>query len=603
MPFSTSSASGDAMSQEERTGPSQYDVCMPGAPPPTSPPTGHPLRRIAVFVTHGMGQQVPFATLDAVFERLRRQEPFASARPEAETVRLGGQLLQRLVLRLPAQGREIHFYEGYWAPLTEGEVTLRDVSRFLLRAGLNGIVNSSTSFSRWIFGRWQAYDIPVRTWAYLVVALATIASLAVMNGVAVLVSAARAPLGTAPPDWLSDALFCDLTTTLNVFLVTATTFLVTLGAARLSRGGGLRPLGRLLGPLTVLTFAATLLAAVLAGLALPLLILSHVQHGGSWSSDEPRWSSWLGADRAAAFDELCTAVFLAIPLVVLTYGLASWAWKFVRAAVGQIAAGRPGQQPLLSLLVLGLLVAGAALMAVEVALLWPGTGTESHWPLRLLVTWAVVLLVSEVVRRFLVQYLGDVVVYVESHTVDRFADLRARIRDCVTERARAIYGASGAEAYERVIVVGHSLGSVVSYDVLNQLLCEDAIDRQSGRPTRDVARRTPLFLTFGSPLDKTAFVFAIQHRRTTQAREALVASAQPMLQGYEWRPERWINIYSPWDIISGSLEYFDLPDSSDDRRVINLRDRDASTLLVSHVEYWENALLPRVLAEALVVRP
>lgn len=586
------------MKQEERSTESQYDVCTPGAPPPPSaPPSG--LRRIAVFVTHGMGQQVPFATLDAVFERLRRLEPFASARPEAETVRLGEQQMQRLVLRLPSHGREIHFYEGYWAPLTEGEVTLRDVSRFLLRAGINGIVNSSTSFSRWIFGRWQAYDIPVRTWAYLVVALATIGSLAVMNGVALLVSAARAPLGSTPPDWLSDALFCDLTTTLNVFLVTATVWLLMLAGSRLTRRGGLRPLGALFRPLSVLTFAATLLAAVLAGLALPLLILSHVQHGGSWASGQPRWSSWLGAERAAAFDELCTAIFLAIPIVVLAYALASWAWKFLRAAGSQILTRRPGQQPFLTLIVLGALVAGTALIGLEVLLLWPGTGSENHWPLRLLVTWAVVLLLSEVVRRFLVQYLGDVVVYVESHTVDRFADLRARIRDCVSERARAVYGAEGADAYERVLVVGHSLGSVVSYDMLNQLLCEDAIDRQAGRPTRDVARRTPLFLTFGSPLDKTTFVFAIQHRRTSQAREALVASAQPMLQGYEWRPQRWVNIYSPWDLISGSLEYFDLPGSSDPRRVTNLRDREATTLLMSHVEYWETGLLPQVLSEAL----
>jgi hypothetical protein len=586
------------MGQEERTAQSHYKVCAPGEPTAAAAEAA-PLRKLAVFITHGMGQQVPFATLDAVFERLRRQEPFVSARPEAETVRLDGQQMQRLVLRLPSQGREVHFYEGYWAPLTEGEVSLRDVSRFLLRAGMNGIINSSTSFSRWIFGRWQAYDIPVRTWAYLVVALATIGALVVMNGVAVLVSAARAPLGSTPPDWLSDALFCDLTTTLNVFLVTATVFVLTLGISRLSRRSGLRWLRPVFAPLSVLTFAATLLAAVLAGIALPLLILSHVQHGGSWSADQPRWSSWLGAQQAAAFDTLCTAVFLAIPLVVVAYALGSWAWKFLRAAGSQIVAREPGQQPLLSLVVLGILVAGTVLIGIEVAVLWPGTGPDNHWPLRLLVTWAVVLLLSEVVRRFLVQYLGDVVVYVESHTVDRFADLRARIRECVTERARAVYVAGGADAYDQVVVVGHSLGSVVSYDMLNQLLCEDAIDRQAGRPTRDVARRTPLFLTFGSPLDKTTFVFAIQHRRTTQAREALVASAQPMLQGYEWRPERWVNIYSPWDIISGSLEYFDLPGSADPRRVINLRDREATTLLMAHVEYWENGLLPEVLSKTL----
>jgi hypothetical protein len=242
---------------------------------------------------------------------------------------------------------------------------------------------------------------------------------------------------------------------------------------------------------------------------------------------------------------------------------------------------------------------GTALIILEILALWPTGGPDNHWPLRLLVTWVVVLLLSGGVRRFLVQYLGDVAVYVESHTVDRFAELRTRIRECVSHRARAVYAATGQEAYAGVVVVGHSLGSVVSYDVLNQLLCEDAIDRQAGRPTRDVARRTPLFLTFGSPLDKTAFIFAIQHRRTTQAREALAASSQPMLQDYAWRPERWVNIYSPWDIISGALEYYDLPGASDRRQVTNEKDPDATTLLMAHVEYWEDALLPQILSETL----
>jgi hypothetical protein len=575
---------------------SQYRVLAPGSPP-TDGPT--PARKLAVFVTHGMGQQVPFATLDAVFEQLRRREPFAAARPEAETVRLGGQQLQRLVVRLPGLGREIHFYEGYWAPLTEGEVSLRDISAFLLRAGLNGILNSTTSFSRWVFGRWQPYDIPVRTWAYLVVALATIGALGLMNTVIGVVSAARATLGQAPPAWLSDALFCDLTTTLNLFLVIATGFVVVLSLGRLSRRTRLRPLITALGLLSVAAFALTLLAAVLAGVALPLLILSHLQHQGAWSPGMLRWSSLLGQDGAARLNDWCAAVFLALPVLGLGYALLSWAGKFLRAAVSQIRARRALQQPLTSVLVLLALALGTAAMVAEVVTLWPARGNENHWPLRLLVTWVVVLLLSGGVRRFLVQYLGDVAVYVESHTVDRFAELRTRIRECVTDRARAVYSATGAEAYDRVVVVGHSLGSVVSYDVLNQLLCEDAIDCQAGRPGREVARRTPLFLTFGSPLDKTAFIFAIQHHRTTQAREALAASSQPMLQDYAWRPARWVNIYSPWDIISGALEYYDLPGASDQRRVTNRVDRDATTLLMAHVEYWEDGLLPEVLAEAL----
>ncbi|MBA3317418.1 MAG: hypothetical protein H0T50_04930 [Gemmatimonadales bacterium] len=154
----------------------------------------------------------------------------------------------------------------------------------------------------------------------------------------------------------------------------------------------------------------------------------------------------------------------------------SWAWRLVTAAGVQIRARRATQQPLSSLLVLLAFGLGAALIVVEVMLLWPSAGADCHWPLRLLVTWVAVLLLSGAVRRFLVQYLGDVAAYVESHTVDRFAALRARIRECVTDRARAIYGAAGPEGYAGVVVVGHSLGSVVSYDVLNQLLCEDAID-------------------------------------------------------------------------------------------------------------------------------
>lgn len=551
-----------------------------------------------MFVTHGMGQQVPFATLDAVFERLRRLEPFASARPQAETVDLGGQQMQRIVLQLTSLGREIHFYEGYWAPLTEGEVTLRDVSLFLLRAGVNGIFNSTTSFSRWIFGRWQAFDIPVRTWAYLVVALATIGSLALMNTIIVLVSAARASIDQVP-SWLSDPLFCDLTTTLNLFLVVVTIFGATLALARASRRTGLVWVRQTLGIATIPLFALTLLACVLAGIALPLLILSHLQHGGGWAADAPRWSTLLGERRAADLNTWCSWIFLTIPLLAGAGALVSWGWKFLGAACAQILGRQPGQQPVASVLVLAALTLGVLAIGVEVGTLWPGTGGDFHWPLRLMVTWAAVVLVSSVVRRFLVQYLGDVTAYVDAHTVDRFADLRSRIKQCVSDRARAVYAATGNDEYAGVIVVGHSLGSVVSFDVLNQLLCEDAIRRQTGQAGLDVARRTPLLLTFGSPLDKTAFIFAIQHRRTTQAREALAASAQPMLQDYGSRPERWVNIYSPWDIISGALQYFDLPGSQDPRRVENWKDAGATTLLMSHVEYWENDLLPTLLAEVL----
>ena len=66
------------MKRAQQSAQSQYNVLPPGTAPPHR---AAPLRKLAVFVTHGMGQQVPFATLDAVFERLRGLEPFKSARP------------------------------------------------------------------------------------------------------------------------------------------------------------------------------------------------------------------------------------------------------------------------------------------------------------------------------------------------------------------------------------------------------------------------------------------------------------------------------------------------------------------------------------------
>src|SRR5262249_2357300 len=155
-------------------------------------------------------------TLDAVLEQVRKQPGFGDTPPQAETVLLGNQKVQRMVLRAPALGREVHFYEGYWAPLTEGAVSLRDVIWFLVRAGLNGIYNRNSTFNRWAFDKWLAFPIPVRTWAYLVVALLTVAALVCMNAIVGLVVTARVAL-SATPTWLSDALFYDLTTTLNIF--------------------------------------------------------------------------------------------------------------------------------------------------------------------------------------------------------------------------------------------------------------------------------------------------------------------------------------------------------------------------------------------------
>jgi pimeloyl-ACP methyl ester carboxylesterase len=204
------------------------------------------------------------------------------------------------------------------------------------------------------------------------------------------------------------------------------------------------------------------------------------------------------------------------------------------------------------------------------------------------------------VRGFLLQYVGDVAVYISSHTVSKFAQVRDAIQACALEVGEAVFQQAGAKQpfdYPGVIVVGHSLGSVIAYDMLNALLVRDGLADQP----LNVAGRTRMFLTFGSPLDKTAFIYRAQRQRPTGAREALAAAKQPMILDYRWRPARWVNIHSPSDWISGSLDYYDDRDQVDCRSqwVHDEKDPEATTPLAAHNEYWHGRLLADRLYEAV----
>jgi hypothetical protein len=130
---------------------------------------------------------------------------------------------------------------------------------------------------------------------------------------------------------------------------------------------------------------------------------------------------------------------------------------------------------------------------------------------------------------------------------------------------KIVYGfgkdSSTAPQYENVIVVGHSLGSVLAYDTLNALINLDNVSSDGQK--RNVVGRTRALVTFGSPLDKTAFIFRMQAKSDEDwIREQMTDSVQPLIVNYaEFRPETltWVNIWSRMDIISGSLDYYDDP--------------------------------------------
>src|SRR5712691_7252223 len=76
----------------------------------------------------------------------------------------------------------VHFYEVYWAPLTEGKITIGETLAFLLRAGSSGLWYVFRGpFRRHLFGQWVAFPTSVRTAAELAALLLTLAAMVILN--------------------------------------------------------------------------------------------------------------------------------------------------------------------------------------------------------------------------------------------------------------------------------------------------------------------------------------------------------------------------------------------------------------------------------------
>lgn len=153
--------------------------------------------------------------------------------------------------------------------------------------------------------------------------------------------------------------------------------------------------------------------------------------------------------------------------------------------------------------------------------------------------------------------------------------------------------------YDRIVLAGHSLGSVVAYDTLNALTQRDLAN--DAAMAVGVVARTGTLITFGSPLDKVAFIFGTQVTGR-KVREALAGGVQPLIVDYQYRPARWINLYAKADLIAGRLDYFDVPASGEgaSKRVKNEIDTEASAFPpAAHTDYWGHEILKRSLHEAV----
>lgn len=541
-----------------------------------------------------MGQPIPFETIDQVATSLRELDVrlgHDNPKPVGRTVKSGDAWLNRIEIRLKSgdDAVEVHLYEGYWAPLTEGRTTARNVIGFLTGAGLNALRHTKGRFRRWLFGKYPVLPIPVRTVFFLLIALATVVSLVVMNS-AVAVMVAGIALIHPRPAWLSENLFADLTTTFNVVVTIMGLFGVTLGASVLTRRlQWPRKIRTAWSVVTLIVFTLAVFVIVLAGVAIPFMFYGHIRDlaGGS------RFAHLLtDRDMVERFNSVFDATALRIALIAAAIVAARWTWRVLKGLRRDLEDRKTAPYTIGTAIVFFALI-GAIVLLVDFFLDTFTANAPPGSPLARHAAWPLLVAASIYVRLILVQFVGDVAIYVMPYKLDAFNDLRREIKQRVYQAAKAVYS---QREYDKVIVVGHSLGSVIAYDALNMLILEDP----------GVVNRTPLFLTFGSPLDKTAFIFAVQARGTSEAREALAGSVQPLIQDYALRPAKWINVWSPWDIISGRLDLYDLPADLHDfpvgtlgRRVRNMRDLEATTLLIAHTEYWKNPLLARTIYDEI----
>ena len=586
-------AENKSLSPEEADKRTQYSVASPGSESIVQAAR----KRIAIFVAHGMGQQIPFETLDAIAESLRAYDAALTGRrdkPTSNTIKAGpDQWLQRVELNLKSGASQIeaHIYEGYRAPFAEGRITLRQVMNFLAGAGSNGLKIARKTFRRWLMGEYQVFPTPIRIVLYLLVALASVAALVALNSTIVTVAATRT-LFSQTPWWLTDGLFADLTTTFNAVVTTMAGFAASLAISHYIRRWKVPVSARKLwGSVTVLTFLLTLFAVILAGVSVLSLLFLHIR--GNVAENAELWQRFFSK---GSIDQLNGRFDTwALVLVLAAAGLRLLWWTGVIVVRFFRDLGEPRGR----WVTIAVVVVFMALVLTILFLLrrFFGVlhGSEGFMAAQRGIAWPLLVAASAFIRLVLVQFVGDVAIYVMPYKVDAFNDLRKEIKEAVYKVAHAVYALKDQTGiwpeYDHVIIVGHSLGSVIAYDALNRLIHEDRVPANALR----VVDRTRLFLTFGSPLDKTAFIFGAQGHGTTEARESLAASVQPLIQDYIYRPEKWINIYSPWDIISGYLDLYDLPASTSSKKVENLPDPEATTLLMAHTEYWNDSLLVQTL--------
>lgn len=217
-----------------------------------------------------------------------------------------------------------------------------------------------------------------------------------------------------------------------------------------------------------------------------------------------------------------------------------------------------------------------------------------------LVLYTILAVLIVKVKNFFIQYLGDVCAYISAYKSFKFKEIREQIQSECYKVFKSVYlwkdENTNGKYYDNIIIAGHSLGSLISYDTLNTLFRNEILyNNDKSYYSKidldfDTANRTGAYITFGSPLDKIAFNFEHQQEKYN-IRDGIVSALQPMISDYNFRPKKWVNIHAGMDLFSGHLDYYDDESIPKDKQIENITDTECREFILAHNQYWDKNLL------------
>ncbi len=183
---------------------------------------------------------------------------------------------------------------------------------------------------------------------------------------------------------------------------------------------------------------------------------------------------------------------------------------------------------------------------------------------------------SRVVLKLIVSYklkdkIQDIVTYTTSDTRSQCYAVRQQVLTGAVEGIKLLLYPQDRQ----IILAGHSIGSVIAYDVLNRIILDVTA---SGGVSPNKLSYIGGLVTFGSPLDK---IYTFFNKEPTEKKQFVMRQILSHLNTYKGLPQpqpkeepdisnpfnqpllgnsTWLNFYHLSDWISGKLDFYDIPE-------------------------------------------